>query len=167
MPHRGLEPRPAVSKTAMPPPHSQGDSFPKTRADDWIRASMSLFTRQEPFSVEPRRRMNNRSNQSTSARSRTLLSGFGGHLLPRKHARKQVASSGDAAHPEEATTENTEVHGKKQTRAEGKGVEPSSQRVRTALAVRPGQPYPATFREEGVRDQESGVSKYVASPSDS
>ena len=25
------------------------------RADDWIRTSMDLFTRQEPFSVEPRR----------------------------------------------------------------------------------------------------------------
>ena len=30
--------------------------------------------------------------------------------------------------------------------AEGKGVEPSSRQARTALAERPGQPYPATFR---------------------
>jgi hypothetical protein len=30
--------------------------------------------------------------------------------------------------------------------AEGKGFEPSSRRARTALAERPGQPYPATFR---------------------
>ena len=30
--------------------------------------------------------------------------------------------------------------------AEGKGVEPSSRRARTALAERPGQPYQATFR---------------------
>ena len=30
--------------------------------------------------------------------------------------------------------------------AEGKGVEPSSRQARTALAKRPGQPYPATFR---------------------
>ena len=32
------------------------------------------------------------------------------------------------------------------SQAEGKGVEPSSPRGRTALAERPGQPYPATFR---------------------
>jgi len=31
--------------------------------------------------------------------------------------------------------------------AEGKGVEPSSRLARTALAPRPGQPYPATFQE--------------------
>src|SRR5262249_38845794 len=31
-------------------------------------------------------------------------------------------------------------------KAEGKGVEPSSPVWRTALAERPGQPYPATFR---------------------
>ena len=55
IPHRGVEPRPAVSKTAMPPPHSQGEPIPTTRADDWIRASINLFTRQVPFLVEPRR----------------------------------------------------------------------------------------------------------------
>src|SRR5216684_3181887 len=32
--------------------------------------------------------------------------------------------------------------------AEGKGVEPSSPVWRTALAERPGQPYPATFRRK-------------------
>ena len=44
----------------------------------------------------------------------------------------------------------------KQNRAEGKGVEPSSQRMRTALAVRPGQPYPATFQSSGQRSEVRG-----------
>jgi hypothetical protein len=34
------------------PTHSQAIN---ARADDWIRTSMNLFTRQVPFSVEPRR----------------------------------------------------------------------------------------------------------------
>ena len=50
------------------------------RADDWIRTSMSLFTRQEPFSVEPRR-------PSTSARSRTPSVSFGDRLLSQEHTR--------------------------------------------------------------------------------
>ena len=147
MPHRGVEPRPTVSKTAMPPPHSRGDPFPPPEpTTGFAPASSCLQDRRLSQSSHVGIKRLAETSRNTSARSRTLLSGFGGHLLPRKHARKQVASSGDAARPEEATTENTEVHGKKQTRAEGKGVEPSSQRVRTALAVRPGQPYPATFQ---------------------
>lgn len=41
------------------------------RADDWIRASMDLFTRQVPFSVEPHRQV------SRNAVIRTLSIGFG------------------------------------------------------------------------------------------
>ena len=39
------------------------------RADGWVRTSIILFTRQAPFSVEPRRHSPNQ--HSTSARSRT------------------------------------------------------------------------------------------------
>src|SRR5262249_11671136 len=42
--------------------------------------------------------------------------------------------------------------------AEGKGVEPSSRRARTALAERPGQPYPATFRSVDSPGVEPGSS---------
>ena len=52
-----------------------------TRADDWIRTSMNRFTRPAPFSFEPRRQ------SSTSARSRTPFSGFGGRLLSQEHNR--------------------------------------------------------------------------------
>ena len=41
------------------------------RADDWIRTSMDLFTRQVPFSVEPHRQV------SRNAVIRTLSIGFG------------------------------------------------------------------------------------------
>ena len=41
------------------------------RADDWIRTSMDLFTRQVPFSVEPHRQL------SRNAVIRTLSIGFG------------------------------------------------------------------------------------------
>jgi hypothetical protein len=44
------------------------------RADDWIRTSMDLFTRQVPFSVEPHRQF------SRNAVIRTLSIGFGGRV---------------------------------------------------------------------------------------
>jgi hypothetical protein len=44
------------------------------RADDWIRASMDLFTRQMPFSVKPHRQV------SRNAVIRTLSIGFGGRV---------------------------------------------------------------------------------------
>ncbi len=44
------------------------------RADDWIRTSMDLFTRQVPFSVEPHRQV------SRNAVIRTLSIGFGGRV---------------------------------------------------------------------------------------
>jgi len=82
VPRRGIEPRPAVSKTAMLPAHSQGIDrlkngdwlrrwtnnfsssayepvpvplFQHQRADDWVRTSMNQLTRLAPFSFEPRR----------------------------------------------------------------------------------------------------------------
>src|SRR5437667_8278827 len=42
--------------------------------------------------------------------------------------------------------------------AEGKGFEPSSRQARTALAERPGQPYPATFRSVDPPGVEPGSS---------
>lgn len=81
LPGRGVEPRPAASKTAVPPSHPPGvsrrTSIPtwirtraatfgeshalrytigttassKRRADDWIRTSMCRFTRAVPVSV--------------------------------------------------------------------------------------------------------------------
>jgi hypothetical protein len=42
-----------------------------SRADDWIRTSMDLFTKQVPFSIEPHRRV------SRNAVIRTLSIGFG------------------------------------------------------------------------------------------
>ncbi len=44
------------------------------RADDWIRTSMDLFTRQVPFSIEPHRQY------SRNAVIRTLSIGFGGRV---------------------------------------------------------------------------------------
>src|SRR5262249_59967840 len=80
VPRRGIEPRLAVSNTAVLIRHTRKASvsspsrnrtwscsfggcraIPHThrlftqRADDWIRTSINLFTRQAPFSVEPRR----------------------------------------------------------------------------------------------------------------
>ena len=57
-----------------------------------------------------------------------------------------------ASTPTRTRTRNTSLEARDDVRftigaqAEGKGVEPSSPRGRTALAPRPGQPYPATFR---------------------
>jgi hypothetical protein len=49
--------------------------------------------------------------------------------------------------------------------AEGKGVEPSSRQARTALAERPGQPYPATF-QIGARDSGLGAREKPPTSSD-
>jgi hypothetical protein len=49
--------------------------------------------------------------------------------------------------------------------AEGKGFEPSSRRARTALAERPGQPYPATFRScysSGPTENRTRISRLPA-----
>ena len=76
-PRRGIEPRLAVSKTAVPSVTPAGQQYPglesnqdldlrrvpchplhhrdKTRADGWIRTSMRRFTGPLPFCIEPRR----------------------------------------------------------------------------------------------------------------
>ncbi len=87
LPCRGIEPRLAVSKTAVLVRHTRKafSSFAnKPRADDWIRTSIDRFTKPVPFSVEPRR---HHYPTSTSARSRTPSASFGGWLLSREHAR--------------------------------------------------------------------------------
>ena len=51
------------------------------RADDWICTSICRFTKPVPSAIEPRRRT------STSARSRTPWSSFGGCRLSQEHTR--------------------------------------------------------------------------------
>ena len=52
----GVEPGPGASEAPMRSATPSGQtSCQSCRADDWIRTSMYLFTRQAPFSVEPRR----------------------------------------------------------------------------------------------------------------
>jgi hypothetical protein len=57
-------------------------SFHYAKADDWIRTSMSLFTRQAPFSVEPPRqaRADQPASMPVGARSRTPSASFGDWL---------------------------------------------------------------------------------------
>ena len=74
----GVEPGPGPSEGPMRSATPSGSN--SSRADDWIRTSINRFTRQAPFSVEPRR-------QSTSARSRTPSGGFGDRLLSQEHTR--------------------------------------------------------------------------------
>jgi hypothetical protein len=56
------------------------------RADDWICTSMSLFTRQAPFSVEPRRQARARGVERAPPRSGGPAS-FGDWLLSQEHTR--------------------------------------------------------------------------------
>jgi hypothetical protein len=53
----GFEPGPGPSEGPMRSVTPSGLLKQRTRADDWIRASMSPFTRRVPFSVEPRRQL--------------------------------------------------------------------------------------------------------------
>ena len=77
----GLEPGPGPSEGPMRSATPSGQCIINARADDWIRTSIDRFTRPAPFSVEPRRQ------SSTSARSRTPSGGFGGRLLSQEHTR--------------------------------------------------------------------------------
>jgi hypothetical protein len=61
------------------------------RADDWICTSFCRFTKPAPFSVEPRRQF------STSARSRTPWSSFGGCRLTQEHTRVLLRFARSAA----------------------------------------------------------------------
>ena len=54
------------------------------RADDWICTSICRFTKPVPSAIEPRRRT------STSARSRTPWSSFGGCRLSQEHTRVRL-----------------------------------------------------------------------------
>lgn len=85
VPRRGIEPRPAASKAAVLPAHSQGMSqFPKGRRLDSHQLDAAYKT--AAFLIEPRR-------QSTGARSRTLSSGFGDRLLSREHTGRRSPST--------------------------------------------------------------------------
>ena len=100
---RGVEPRLAVSRTAVRSGTLAGcvNQYPDldlnqglnlrrvqcrsatpsghVRADDWICTSICRFTKPVPSSVEPRRQI------STSARSRTSWSSFGGCRLSQEY----------------------------------------------------------------------------------
>ena len=92
----------------MHPPHSQGIVIHQ-RADDWIRTSMNLFTRQTAFSVEPRRHYAAIA-ASTSVRIRTPYVSFGGCLLSQEHTCR-VVNRGDRAESNRYQTDSQSVSG--------------------------------------------------------
>ncbi len=72
----GFEPGPEPSEGSMRSTTPSGRCVPQ-RADDWIRTSMNLFTRQAPFSVEPRRQCLKKGSGTNSHMARWVLRTIG------------------------------------------------------------------------------------------
>ena len=121
------------------------------RADGWIRTSMGRFTRPVPFCFEPHRQSPS-AKIRTRSRSRSSPGWSRTSDLPHVTGMSCRWTTGLAKTPTRIRTRNSsfEARDDHPFHHRGNSGRQGSRTLisvgRTALAERPGQPYPATFR---------------------